>query len=667
MVKKLKVNKEKGKMGQRFEEKIESFMNKLGFSDVKNREDFGEENVDVVGGWDNTLFIIECRWKGKKDKYNLRPILNDIKDKKESIVKGAKKHKKYSKYNDFIFILAVRNVELTKEDFSYAKKRDIYLWDENTTEFYKDLSKSLGSFTKFNLLGEMKIYPKDRSPIRVPAFSFSKNGYTMYHFLINPTKLLRYCYVARRGRGMKEHYQRMIKRNRINNVANYIEEENGFFPNNAIVAIDEDCQFLQDEDLENALEIENDLEIGILQFPRSFRSLWIIDGQHRLFGYSKSSEQEDHKMPVVAFKDIDMSDQMKIFIDINENQKSVDPNLIWDLHGETREKDEEGIISNAVKDLNKKGLLKDKIFIPLHSTNRKDKINLSAICIAIKKSGLAKEYTRNEKDLKNPIFSKGHKKLTNNLRLELQRFLDSLNSVFSKKAINSFVLTNGGISVMIYIFELILPEIKKRSDNKSEWEDNLEKYLNPIGSHLDKSDIQKYIERLSSEGGRNSVTSELLMISAQELENDRLLNKLEKTGFRKEVVELERRLASMLDEILNSGNKNWYKENIPHVYGKIKSRYKKRASEDSRKELCEFLTLGEIKEILDNARDKLSNHFVRPEGFSNWNEFIAAFGVLSQYRNLESHGGDLKIPSRRMELGNMYLELINNCIDLWES
>ena len=68
-------------------------------------------------------------------------------------------------------------------------------------------------------------------------------------------------------------------------------------------------------------------KIGILHIPKRYRSAYIIDGQHRLYGYSDSLYATTNTIPVVAFVDLERSEQIKLFMDINENQKAVPKSL----------------------------------------------------------------------------------------------------------------------------------------------------------------------------------------------------------------------------------------------------------------------------------------------------------------------------------------------------
>src|ERR1700733_14197063 len=66
---------------------------------------------------------------------------------------------------------------------------------------------------------------------------------------------------------------------------------------------------------------------GILHLPQTFRAAYVIDGQHRLYGYAESSRASSDLIPVVAFVNLQQSDQVKLFMQINENQQAVPKNL----------------------------------------------------------------------------------------------------------------------------------------------------------------------------------------------------------------------------------------------------------------------------------------------------------------------------------------------------
>jgi len=69
----------------------------------------------------------------------------------------------------------------------------------------------------------------------------------------------------------------------------------------------------------------------MLKIPNAYGIAYIIDGQHRVYGYANSEYVESNTIPVVAFNGLDSIEQLEIFMDINQNQKAVSPSLRLDL------------------------------------------------------------------------------------------------------------------------------------------------------------------------------------------------------------------------------------------------------------------------------------------------------------------------------------------------
>ena len=120
-------------------------------------------------------------------------------------------------------------------------------------------------------------------------------------------------------------YQRIIKKNRLKSVQQFVND-GGYFPNSIIISIDSNGRGLRFDP--SSQKLENSIsKLGILYLPKRYRSAYIIDGQHRLYGYSDSKYAKNNTIPVVAFVDLDREEQIKLFMDINENQKAVPKTL----------------------------------------------------------------------------------------------------------------------------------------------------------------------------------------------------------------------------------------------------------------------------------------------------------------------------------------------------
>ncbi|MFD2434902.1 DGQHR domain-containing protein [Mesonia maritima] len=137
-------------------------------------------------------------------------------------------------------------------------------------------------------------------------------------------------YVLHRNKAnlnMMPTYQRIIKRNRLKSVHKFVDDKKGYFPNSIIISIDSGNK----NDLEfkkaNTQSDSSISKIGLLYLPKKYRSAFIIDGQHRLYGYANSIYKTSNSIPVVAFLNLNRTEQVKLFMQINENQKAVSKNL----------------------------------------------------------------------------------------------------------------------------------------------------------------------------------------------------------------------------------------------------------------------------------------------------------------------------------------------------
>ncbi len=147
----------------------------------------------------------------------------------------------------------------------------------------------------------------------------------------------------------------MIKKSRLRKIREYIDQ-NGIFPTNIVVSL-EGRRHVNFEPWKNEGAKEG-AKHGMLVLTPSYRCAWIIDGQHRLFGYSGHRKAETSHLSVLAFDGLPASKQAQLFIDINHEQKSVKRSLLQELYAELNwDADDEdkrvsAIVSKAVQVLN---------------------------------------------------------------------------------------------------------------------------------------------------------------------------------------------------------------------------------------------------------------------------------------------------------------------------
>lgn len=146
--------------------------------------------------------------------------------------------------------------------------------------------------------------------------------------------------------------QRLIKDQRLDEIAGYIDRNDSTFPNSIILAAnhDVDASFL-DSGLEEDVQEDtfDDLDDDALRWrieetedggfnliiPTSKCYAAIIDGQHRLFSFAKAKAESrsDTNLVCSVFLDLPKPYQAQVFATINSTQKRVEKGLTYELFG----------------------------------------------------------------------------------------------------------------------------------------------------------------------------------------------------------------------------------------------------------------------------------------------------------------------------------------------
>lgn len=328
--------KKKKPLDELFEDEVWTLFASLGFTHM-NRDRHLEmqytgsgigttKQIDVLAVDEETIIFVECKCSNIGKRGDFKKELESINGIKDGLFSEAKRlfPNRKTKY-----ILATKNYEVSENDKSRMKELKIHHFDEYAIKYFYELTKHLGECARFQLLGNLfegqKINGMDN---RIPAIEGKMGGYTYYSFSIEPEKLLKVAYVLHRNEAnndMMPTYQRIIKKSRLREIQKFVDG-GGFFPNSLIISIDTNGKKLR-FDIATPQAEKSISRIGILHLPQLYRSAYIIDGQHRLYGYANSKYANTNSIPVVAFVNLDKTKQVELFMEINENQKSVSKNL----------------------------------------------------------------------------------------------------------------------------------------------------------------------------------------------------------------------------------------------------------------------------------------------------------------------------------------------------
>lgn len=329
------ITKEKSAETQ-FEDQVWLLFANMGFTELNTSDEFAvcydfhddslTARVNVMAVDDETIIILFCRAAEAITEKSFTDEIADLSGKISGIRKEVLKKYPGRKTK---FIWASHNYIMSRRDLALLDKAGIAFFNDSAIEYYTELAKHLGSCSRYQLLGNLFANQEIKNmDDRVPAIQGKMGGYTYYSFSIEPEKLLKIGYVLHRSeanQNMMPTYQRLIKRKRLQDVRDFING-GGYFPNSIIISIDTNGKGLVFD--QSAAKIDGTIsKIGVLRIPKRYRSAYIIDGQHRLYGYSDSKYASTNTIPVVAFVDLARTEQIKLFMDINENQKAVPKSL----------------------------------------------------------------------------------------------------------------------------------------------------------------------------------------------------------------------------------------------------------------------------------------------------------------------------------------------------
>ena len=341
---KVKIQKQKP-AGVRFEDDIWCMFYNLGFRNLNYDENLviqwgdnpgDKHQLDVVAVGDEAIFVVECKATDNLKPASFKKEIDEICRYKEGVMKALRQI--YGNDKKVKFIFATRNYNFSDgcEDEKRLSDNKIFQFTDNTYDYVNSLIKSYRSTVIYQFYGLMFQHERiNNDKIRVPALKGSMGGHNYYMLSIEPAKLLKIGFVLHRTNVNTQitmpTYQRLLVPARLKGIGEFIDK-GGYFPNTVIVNFD-------DSNKKNRIQFEQaaggtddtKTKLGYLTIPNAYCIAYIIDGQHRVYGYAGSKYKDTNTIPVVAFDGLPSDEQLRIFMDINEHQKAVHPSLRLDL------------------------------------------------------------------------------------------------------------------------------------------------------------------------------------------------------------------------------------------------------------------------------------------------------------------------------------------------
>jgi DNA sulfur modification protein DndB len=519
----------------------------LGFDFLNRQNSFSFElgdglsqDLDVIAADKETILLVQCLNAESPTQADLKKFILDLALKKERLIKASRKLFGAFKLK-VKFILATKNYWLSEADSAALEKLNAIHFDEEAIQYYSDLTRHLGLSARFQLLGNLfngqKIPELDN---KVAAIQGKMGGLTYYSFSIEPEKLLKIGYVLHRNKANKKlmpTYQRVIKKSRLKAVQQFVDN-GGYFPNSIVINVVSE-KLLKFERAN--LQVQDSISrLGILHLPQEYRSAFIIDGQHRLYGYANSEYKTTNSIPVVAFVNLDRSKQVELFMQINENQKAVPKNLRNTLNSDLLWNSENLIEQTKALKLQIAQDLGEDIDSPLYEkVIIGENIKTSSRCVTIDtvKTSLDRCNffgTVSKDSVKHPgTFYSGnldaaYKRLLPFLKKTLTYVQQNIVDEWAKgegEENDGFLTINPGIYSLIIIISDIVDHLEKteiinpRRDSVEFISKECEKYLKPVVNFFKyvSDDEKKELKRSYGIAGRTKYWRRLQRIIRQEI------------------------------------------------------------------------------------------------------------------------------------------------------
>lgn len=468
--------------GAALNQRVWSLFEKAGFLTTPNSANSDEEAVISlsVGKTRKIDLLAELPQLGVK-------IIGENKSRKKidgsfsAYVHDFQELQKASGANTVLFVSDDK--DFNPEDKQYAMDKGFSFWEDEELAYYETLAETLGSYAKYEILRALNVATHEQIQIHnVLALHFQQpyagSNNDLYVFTSSPEILLKTCVVLRKAGGKKDTYQRMVNKSRLNKIAKFVGQSDSILPPNIVVHLSEKINAIQlsipvQDASGKILTLSNkkNYDLVVLQIPMEYASMEIIDGQHRLFGFTntEAATKENFNLVVLGLANLHPKKRTETFVAINDNARRMDPNLVAFLKLTTDEaecqKDNDLMAIKIVFELNQTTPFKKKIRL-LDRGN--EKITLTNFAGADLKSLIR------EKGLLRKHYSHHSSKYIAVLRM----YFSILKSIFPNEwnEPNKYIVfTNRGISAFLKLLRSML-----KSEGKALTRRSITKYLKAL-------------------------------------------------------------------------------------------------------------------------------------------------------------------------------------------
>ncbi len=325
------------------EDEIWCILAKMGFDTLSKDRNFTVcategtpgRQIDIFAKDENTAIFIECTCTKDYKRKKLKPLIEKIQSLRKRAFDEVNAHYGREPKLKMKWGIATRNIQWRDVDENLCREENIFILKDTQIDYFYNLTQLLKFPAKYQFLAH--VFRSEDIPgleLIVPATQGTLGKRCFYNFLLDPEKLLRIAYISHKvGSDPSdiETYQRMLKPSRLKDIGHYIDH-GGHFPTNIIINLKSTRKLRFDRK-----EKIGKSAYGTLYLPAQYASAWVVDGQHRLYGYAYSQMRTNRKsnklmFPVLAYVDLPSDLEKEMFIDINCKQVKVSRNLLNEIY-----------------------------------------------------------------------------------------------------------------------------------------------------------------------------------------------------------------------------------------------------------------------------------------------------------------------------------------------
>jgi len=213
------------------------------------------------------------------------------------------------------------------------------------------------------IVGQKMLFVGEAKLLRLSSSLVSQGKHRFFSLTMPSDVLARSCFVTTRDEDPKKGFQRLLDRERAQQIADYIDEGFGSIPNSIVLSA------------QPAAKLRSIGGGKTLEFVAAPKAFLILDGQHRVYGFSLA--KTTLRVPVVIYNGLSRQDESRLFIDINTKQRPVPNELLLDIKGLANyENDQEKLLGTLFDRFSEEG---DSPIIGLTSPASRSKGKISRV------------------------------------------------------------------------------------------------------------------------------------------------------------------------------------------------------------------------------------------------------------------------------------------------